>query len=52
LGATGAIALTGGTGEDVRRSAEAVFVAHLTKPVNLRPLEPAVRQYAACTPTV
>ncbi|MDB5295582.1 MAG: multi-sensor hybrid histidine kinase, partial [Phycisphaerales bacterium] len=40
-----AIALTGyGMEEDVRRCREAGFAAHLTKPVDLRTLEDAVRR--------
>jgi CheY-like chemotaxis protein len=41
------IALTGyGMEDDVRRSSEAGFVYHLTKPVDLRKLEEAIRQVA------
>jgi CheY-like chemotaxis protein len=42
-----AIALTGyGMEEDVRRSREAGFTAHLTKPIDFVKLEAAIRQVA------
>ncbi len=43
-----AVALTGfGTDDDVRRSVEAGFTAHLTKPVNFEQLERLIEQAAA-----
>ncbi|MCX5544832.1 response regulator [Paraburkholderia sp. CNPSo 3076] len=43
-----AVALTGfGTDEDVRRSVEAGFTAHLTKPVNFEQLERLIEEAAA-----
>jgi CheY-like chemotaxis protein len=43
-----AIALSGfGMEEDVRRSKEAGFVEHLTKPVNLQHLEAVIRRHVA-----
>jgi CheY-like chemotaxis protein len=46
-GGTAGIALSGfGTEEDVRRSIEAGFSEHLTKPVNLAQLEAMIRRYA------
>jgi CheY-like chemotaxis protein len=45
------IALSGyGMEEDVRRSKEAGFYEHLTKPINFKRLEAAIRTLAAATP--
>ncbi|HKR39748.1 MAG TPA: response regulator, partial [Paraburkholderia sp.] len=42
-----AVALTGfGTDDDVRRSVEAGFTAHLTKPVNFEQLERLIEEAA------
>ena len=42
-----AIALTGfGMEEDIRRSREAGFTAHLTKPIDFAKLEAIIRQVA------
>ena len=42
-----AIALTGyGMEEDIRRSREAGFTAHLTKPIDFTKLEAMIRQVA------
>ncbi len=42
-----AIALTGyGMEEDIRRSGEAGFAAHLTKPIDLTKVEAMMRQVA------
>ncbi|MEM5404548.1 hybrid sensor histidine kinase/response regulator [Paraburkholderia unamae] len=47
-----AIALTGfGTDDDVRRSVEAGFTAHLTKPVNFEQLERLIEEAAAARST-
>ena len=47
-GAVRAIALTGfGTADDERRSREAGFAAHLTKPVDFPALEDLIRRVAA-----
>ena len=46
-GAVPAIALTGyGMEEDIRRSREAGFTAHLTKPIDFAKLEAMIRQVA------
>ncbi|MCP3721607.1 response regulator [Paraburkholderia sp. CNPSo 3272] len=47
-----AVALTGfGTDDDVRRSVEAGFTAHLTKPVNFEQLERLIEEAAAARST-
>ena len=46
-GAVPAIALTGyGMEEDIRRSREAGYTAHLTKPIDFAKLEAMIRQVA------
>lgn len=46
-----AIALSGyGMEDDIRRSTDAGYASHLTKPVNLRTLSDTVRQLLPCSP--